>query len=40
MIAMCYIIIYMLNDGYLPGVSETNESDRNKHFLDVRNVKS
>ena len=40
MIAMCYLVIYMLNEAYLPGVSNTNEYDQNQRFVEVRNAKN
>lgn len=40
MIAMCYLIIYMLNEAQLPGVSTTDETDRHKCFVEVRNAKN
>ena len=40
MIAMCYLVIYMLNEAYLPGVSNTKEYDQNQRFVEVRNAKN
>lgn len=40
MIALCYLVIYMLNGAHLPGVTNAFETDRHKCFVEVRNAKS
>ena len=38
MISLCYLMIYLLNNGQLPGVTD-GETDPIKCFVEIRDVK-